>query len=78
MFNFDKRDEGYLVTDADGRGVADVTTTEFVTTHDAKLRDPHVTTTVKLPQEKWRIHFASVKLTPVTLAAFLSELKDQE
>lgn len=77
MFTFEKRDEGYMVFDADGRGVCDVTTTEITLDENPKLKAPDRVVT-KLPKDKWKVHFCSRKFTPADLECLSKELSAKE
>lgn len=62
MFEFQKRDDGFMVFNKEGRAICsiDAATTEFK--ENPKLKDPEKIVT-KFKREEWRIHFCGVKLT---------------
>lgn len=68
MFQFNPRDEGYLVVNAEQRTVADVTTNELV------LDGRAVPQKRALPREQWRIHFCGRRFAPAELEAFVQQL----
>ena len=84
MFNFEKRDDGFLVFREDGRAVAGVDVRQIVVSDhmDGDPKKPRLaqpqTFERPYPREKWQIHFTGVKLTPPELEAFLKELDAQQ
>jgi hypothetical protein len=77
MFTLDKRDDGFMVTTADGRGVASVTCAKIEFKDDPRLKEPERVVTV-LPRGEWQLHFCATKLTPVTLGKLLEALSTAE
>lgn len=74
MFNFEKRDEGWLVTNADGRGVCDITAAAIEFDDNPKLKVPE-RMRVDIPKDKWKVHFCSIKLTPPELESLVAEIQ---
>lgn len=77
MFKFEKRDEGFIAFNAEGRSVADVTAAEIAFDHNPKFKEPERIVNV-LPREKWRVHFCATKLSPVELTEFVKQLNELE
>lgn len=76
MFTFLDREEGLLVLDSNGRGVAHVDTKAVTETNDPNFRVQKRSVS-PLPVEEWRVHFTGTKLSMVDLEAFVSKLKQQ-
>lgn len=78
MFEFEKRDEGFLVRDKDGRGIASVQTCDLSKKDVIVDKQVH-TVDEATPRAKvdWEIHFAGRKMRPADVAQLLGEIDAQ-
>jgi hypothetical protein len=75
MFEFDKRDEGFLaVRKSDGRAVAHVDAVAVTVHSDPRFKAPETVRT-PLPLERWLVHFTAARLTVAEVAALGEELR---